>query len=129
MIVKNSPLLPESLIVGLDYGRARVGVAVSSGEFASPKGILSLKNKPLRVFGDELLAMFAGNKIKFLVVGLSEGPMAQETRVWTDKLSKMLQLRVEFVDETLSSVLAGNKKENHARAASVILQRYLDNVK
>ena len=111
------------MILGIDYGQRYLGLALSAGELAEPKG--TIETKQIEV----LEAKITQWGITKVVVGLSEGKMAEETKVWGKKLEKMLQLPVVFVDETLSSQEAGADKDNHSKAAAVILQRYLDEKK
>ena len=108
------------MILGIDYGQKYLGLAISAGELAQPKGTLAINQLT------DLLAKIHAWEITRIVIGLSEGKMAEETKVWGKKLEKMVQLPVVFCDETLSSHEAGSDKDNHAKAAAVILQRYLD---
>lgn len=120
--------MKDKVIVGLDYGRSFIGVSTSIGFLASPLGVIYAKDKKIEVVGADLLKMLSNYNVDFLVVGLSEGAMEQETRRWAKSLADVVQLRVEFIDETLSS-LEADEKRSHDKAAAVILQRYIDNSK
>ena len=73
-----------------------------------------------------------------IVVGISEGEMAKETRAFGESLGRELNIPLEFFDETLTSqdatrlsVEAGVKREKRksfedAFAASLMLQSYLE---
>mgnify|MGYP001578920662 CR=1 FL=1 len=118
----------DEVILGIDYGLAYIGLAIStSGEIASPLAVIKVKNKSTKELAGLISQKFQGQKIAHLVVGVSEGEMAKQTKIWAHQLANVLQLPVEFIDETLSSVEAGSAKDNHAKSAAVILQRYLDN--
>lgn len=117
-------------ILGIDYGRKKVGLAVSEGVLAEPWKVLSVKgfedavNKVLEVQKE-----FQADK---MVVGISEGEMGEESKKFAIKVG------AETSDETLSTHMAqelsrkGNiprekrKSLEDAYAASVMLQSYLD---
>lgn len=121
-------LQEETVILGIDFGLSSLGLAIStSGQIASPLGVINIKDKSLNETVGSIYQQVKGKKIITLVVGVSEGTMAQKTKDWAKSLANVLQLPVNFVDESLSSIEAGNVKNNHAKAAAIILQRYLDN--
>ncbi len=109
------------LFIGIDYGRKWCGLARSEGELADP-----------------LMAVPTGKVVEtvkklqpdLVVVGVSESLMARESLGFAKKLAKMLSLPVTTVDETLTSFeaeeISRDKKKQHAIAAALILQRYLD---
>lgn len=112
------------MILGIDYGLSHIGLALSEGSLASPLTSLDISGSDRYV--EELKKIIRERNVALVVVGISEGQMGQESRDWGGELEKMLQLPVEFVDETLSSHEAGDDKDNHAKSAAIILQRYLD---
>lgn len=117
------------MILGIDYGRSHIGLATSEGSLANPEGTIAVKETDLAM--KDLGEKAREWQIEKIIIGVSEGKMAEETRMWGKKLAEMIQLPVEFVDETLSSVEVGeskNKTKDHSKAAAVILQRYLDNL-
>jgi putative Holliday junction resolvase len=131
-------------IIGLDIGEVRTGVAVSdpAQRVANPITVLDTKRlltdpRPLR----ELVEEGEGS---VLVVGLpltmagEEGPQAERVRQLGDRLGDLLRVRVEYVDERLSSaeakrvLQAGGRNERQQRgmvdmiAAALLLQSWLD---
>lgn len=101
-------------VVGLDYGRSRIGVAVSDpgGIIASPHGVVpSGGDEPTRP-SEELLALVEELGAERLVVGLplhmdgSSGEMADEARAFAAALREATGLPVEEWDERLSSTAA-----------------------
>lgn len=132
------------IILGIDLGKARTGVAVcDQGELlASPLTVLQERNRERLI---ERIALLAKeNRAELLVVGLprnmdgSEGESAQNAREIGEKLRETSGLPVEFVDERGTTVTAhGYLNETNTRgkrrkavvdavAATVILQNYLD---
>ena len=131
-------------IIGIDYGDARVGIAVSDEtEF------LASANCTLNVTGMRDACKKTVEKIKELdgkkiILGLpknmdgSESFRVEKTRAFAEMLSKELDMEIVFVDERLSTVQAytylnmadfnGKKRRNviDALSAQIILQSYLD---
>jgi putative Holliday junction resolvase len=132
------------ILVGLDFGERRIGVAVSD-----PRGLAA---QPLRVIERRSLAedvsrvkeVVEARKAERIVVGLplnmngSIGPAARRARRFASRLARELGLEVIMQDERLSTVeaeralLAGNRSRAQRRelrdavAAALILQSYLD---
>ncbi len=104
------------MILGIDYGPRNIGLATSLGEVAQPYGVVHKLSQIETIVKEQ--------GITKVVVGVSEGKSKVAALNFGKKLQSMLRLPVEFVDETLSSHEAGPKA--HAKAAAIILQRYLD---
>lgn len=86
--------------LALDYGRQRIGIAISKATLAEPLTILQNDDQ----FLDTLQQIIKDHAIAQLLVGLSENEMAQESKHFGQKLTKYFQLPVFYTDETLSSV-------------------------
>lgn len=124
------------VVLGIDYGKKKIGMAVSSGVIAQPLGVLkvSSKDEAIRKI-KEAVRQEGAEKI---VVGVSEGKMKEEQLEFAQDLSQELDIPVESWDETLStkdaqslSFLAGvgrkkRKTMEDAFAAAVMLQSFLD---
>jgi putative Holliday junction resolvase len=142
-------------ILALDYGRARIGLAIADAEtaLAQPLGALVRinRNEDMR----RLRELIREHGVKQIVVGLplrldgTRGDMAHEAARFGQRVHKQLGLPVEMVDERLTSWEAERlleehqgrtihtaaskkrKKENEkpgvdAIAAALILKEYLD---
>lgn len=122
-------------ILGIDYGEAKIGLATSEGEIAEPLGMIEIRNWELGIGN-----ICRKEKVEKIVVGISEGKMAEKTREFGERLREITGLLVEFWEETLTSkeavkkmIEAGKarrrrKMDEHAVAACLILQDYLDNL-
>lgn len=135
------------IILGVDLGKARTGLAVCDpGEIlASPMTVLNEHNRERLMEKICQAAKEAGAGL--LVVGLprnmdgSEGESAQTAKAVGEELSKLSGLPVVFWDERGTTVTAhgylnevnvrGRKRKAvvDAVAATVILQSYLDSRK
>lgn len=125
-------------ILGIDYGRKKVGLAISNGSLAEPLRVI--KYSDLNNLKENLKIIISEEKIEKIIVGISEGEMAKESKLFSLNLSKTLDIPVETYDETLSthdaqklSIQSGmSRKKRHemedAFAATVVLQSYIDYV-
>ena len=133
--------------IGIDYGKARVGVAVSDplGIFASP-----LETVPAAKIIEYLQKYAAAEPVERFVVGwplnLDGRPAAaaEDVEIFLKRLRKAFPgVSVELEDERFTSVLAhramidGGMKKSERRdkasvdriSAAIILQSYLDKKK
>jgi len=123
-------------ILGIDYGKRKIGIATAESPLAEPHSVIRVTN-----FDDavskvvQLVEKLLPEKI---VIGLSEGEMAKESRRFGTIIEQLTKIPVSFQDETLSSweaqqksIEAGKgrqkrKEMEDAYAATVMLQNYLD---
>jgi len=130
--------------MGIDFGLKRIGVAFSDETkfLASPFNVYYRKTEEEDLL--YLTNLISQNKVDEIVCGLpltmsgEEGEIAKHTKAFMAKLLLNQKLKLVFVDERLSSVLAEEilaKQEKDWRkrklkldavAASIILQDYLD---
>ena len=128
--------------IGIDFGTKRVGIALSddSGTLARPSGVLKNTSSLL----SELESMIAKEGVDSIVIGSSEGNKVQnDINELVGQLTLTTMLPVELMNESFSSVEAHGRKGKEqmaaratrapqkptdldARAAAVILQRFLD---
>lgn len=129
-------------ILCLDYGTKRIGVAIATTPLAQPIGVITnTKNPRLSDIVSDAALHQIENVIKEfgiekILVGISEGTMADKSRSFITKLEERTGLSIEEIDETLSSVSAtdsmshmkkGKKRGDRDHiAAAVMLQEYLD---
>ena len=117
-------------ILGIDYGRKKIGLAVSEGVLTEPWKVLRVND-----FDDAIQKIEKEIEIEKpdrVVVGVSEGEMGLESKKFAEMVG------AETFDETLSTHRAQElsmqaniprkKRKNleDAYAAAVMLQSYLD---
>lgn len=132
------------IILGVDLGKARTGLAVcDKGEIlASPLTVIQEHNRERLV--EKISTAARESHAELIVVGLprnmdgSEGESAQNAREIGKLLEKAAGLTVEFCDERGTTITAhGYLNETNVRgkrrkavvdavAATVILQNYMD---
>lgn len=133
-------------IICLDYGEARIGVAVSdpSQIIASPLRYINARQEGVT---DDILSLIDEYNADKLVIGLPlnlKGRNSEKTREvkeFYNEIKEILSIPVELWDERFSTVTAekalrqGNikaKKQRHivdSLSAQIILQNYLDYLK
>lgn len=132
------------VILALDVGQARIGVAVSDETelLATPRGVVRRRSDATALAAIARMVAEAG--AGRVVVGLPvsfDGQLhgqARSVQRFAEKLRAMLSAPLEYADETLSTVraeeqlrAAGVRPEKlreriDAAAAAIILQEYLD---
>lgn len=120
-------------VLGIDYGRRYIGLALGAEGLAASYGVCDTKKVDLE---KELKKILEKENIEQIVVGISEGRMGREQQEFAKYLQKVLQLPVALTDETLTSDEAlkifnkrvsrkESEKREHAAAAAIILERYM----
>src|SRR5579863_4486533 len=129
-------------IAGIDFGRKRVGLAISDGQAAYPVG--TIERRSLRRDLDEIRSQLLARDVSLIVVGLplsmdgTEGPSARAARTFAEHLGTATSIAVEMFDERLTSFEAGErlaqssaprralKASRDAVAAAIILEGWLE---
>lgn len=121
-------------ILGIDFGERRIGLAITEGEIAQPLRV-EIKNEKSNIKIKELCEK---ENIEKIVIGISEGRIAEITKRFGYVLQQITNLPVEFFDETLTTqeairkmVESGTSREKRKKfqdavSAALILQGYLD---
>ena len=137
---------PEGAILGLDYGTARIGIAVcdTTRIIASPREVYVRRN--INKDMGHIARLVRENSVVAFVIGLplaqdgSEGENCVAVRTFADKLIKKINLPVLFYDERFSTAAvtrsmqdAGVKRKDRQSvddklAAGYILQSVIDNL-
>lgn len=119
--------------LSIDYGEQYIGLAVAAGPLAEP--LLTVKKDQALAVISQLIDQHA---VGTLIIGLSEGQMANKTRAFANELEATFNLPIIFQDETLTSqetrlkaAQMGMKKTKREGkidhlVATAILQDYLD---
>ena len=144
-MVNNAVIPPHGRVLGLDWGTARIGLAISDETqlIATPLGALKRRAGKRLPMHDFLVAVERERPVG-LVVGLPldddghEGESAEAAREMAELFSARAGLPLDFTDEDFSTarVLQISRElgesarhraqEIDARAAAVLLQRWLE---
>ena len=115
-------------VVGLDYGAARTGVAVSDPTGTIARPLTTIRRATTDAGFNELLTVIDSAEAQLIVVGMpltlrgEHGEQARETEDFVERLRSACRVPVETYDERFTSVLA---EGDDARAAAQILTDYL----
>ncbi|MEO0012877.1 MAG: hypothetical protein RLZZ535_1266 [Cyanobacteriota bacterium] len=130
--------------LGLDVGRKRMGVAGCDGTGLIATGLTTIERTSWAEDIRQLKEIVAEREIEILVIGLpyrldgTLGSQAKQVQKFAERISRILQLPFDYVDERLTSVEAEaqlkaqkqfstrNKGAIDRRAAAIILQQWLD---
>ncbi len=97
-------------ILGIDYGDARVGVAVSDLLGITAQGVGTVKNKGSKTLMAELDTIIKQYSPDTIVIGKprnmdgSEGFRVDATMKFAEKLKEIYKGKIEFVDERLTTM-------------------------
>ena len=142
--VETTPPLPRGVRLGLDVGKARIGVAGSD-----PDGLMAMPISTVKRGAPadtaEIVEIATDRNAKVIYIGLpkhmsgKEGESAADARQFASKLaSKLPDIEFRFIDERLTTVTAtanlqaAGRKANRQKsvidqqAAVIILQSGLD---
>lgn len=107
-------------ILGIDYGRARIGLAIADADAGLARPLDTLqrinRNEDMR----RLREIARAHAVKQIVVGLplrldgTRGEMAEEAARFAERVRKQLGVPVEMVDERLTSWEAERLLEEQA---------------
>jgi putative Holliday junction resolvase len=119
-------------ILGIDYGRRKIGLALGNSILAEPYKVIKVDNFENAV--KKILQIIKVLQVEQVVVGVSEGEMGEESKKFAERIN------AKTFDETLStydaqklSIESGmnrkkRKSNEDAFAATVMLQSYIDYV-
>lgn len=119
----------------IDYGLAHCGLALGVEGIAEP-----LETVPTAQVLKRMEELAKRHQPRLIVIGISEGDMAEKTKRFAEALKELLKIPIAFQDETLTSQevrqqMARSGMKRSRREAKIdhlvaarILQDYLDTV-
>src|SRR3972149_6815693 len=82
-------------ILGIDYGRKKIGMAVTEGSLAEPYKVIRVNSFQEAI--EKVSKEVEVSKVSKVVVGISEGEMGEESKKFAESIG------AEIYDETLTS--------------------------
>ena len=138
----------EGRLLGVDWGEARIGLAISDEARTIAQPLTTLTRRPgKRLPMTKLIDLARAHAVTGVIVGLpldeqgEEGAPARAARELADALGKRAGLPVALWDERFSTARAlravkemggstrGRKEDLDALAAALLLQHYLDSLR
>jgi len=123
-------------ILGIDYGRKKIGVALGEVETGMVEPVGTAENFKFLILNFN--SIFNDPMVKKIVVGIPDGKMDTEIKEFGARLEKQTGIKVEFFDETLTTydaqrllIASGRKQKSRkekedAVAAAIMLQYFLE---
>ncbi len=130
-------------LMGIDYGDARVGIALSDPLMIMSQGYKTIKNDGTDALCEEIVSIIREKEVTKIVIGLpknmdnSQGFRTDATMEFADKLRNFTDVEIEFSDERLTTVSAhgflnemnvrGKKRKEtvDTLSAALILETYM----
>ncbi len=131
-------------VLGIDFGEARMGLALSDPTGFLASGIGTVKVSGFKGAVEAAVKAALDNKVELIVVGLpvnmdgTQGGRADKCRDFANEVSEKSGIKVEMYDERRTTILAagfmnetgtfGKKRKDaiDTLSAQIILQSYLD---
>ena len=133
-----------SRILALDYGRSRIGVAVSDELGLTAQPVATIAFKPKDAAFSEIGRLVGSLGIRLVIIGLpltlkgERGLSAMEAERFAERLRRIINVPINLWDERLTTALARrllheadieirkDKGKVDRSAATLLLQSYLD---
>jgi putative holliday junction resolvase len=130
--------------IALDVGSKRIGVAGCDGTGLIATGLMTIDRRSLELDVETIRQLVIDRAATILILGLPYklngelGAQAKRVQKFGNRLQKALSMKVDYVDERLTSIAAEEsmladglslrdcKGEVDRRAAAIILQQWLD---
>src|SRR4030042_2856932 len=122
------------VMLGIDFGIKYIGLSLAEGPLAEPLATIENDKRVI----ERIYQICSHLGVKKIIIGISEGEMAKNTREFSEKMKHTIPLPILYQDETLTSqqvkkklheAKAKKKKRqgpDHAFAATEILQNFID---
>jgi putative Holliday junction resolvase len=129
----------DGYVLAIDFGTRHIGVAVGQTITQTASGLTTIRANNGVPHWPDLVAIIDEYRPACIVVGLplnmddSESEMSQRARDFAKRLASRTDIRIEFVDERLTSREAksqlhdggGDAADNHELAAALIAESWL----
>ena len=130
-------------LMGIDFGDARVGIALSDPLMIMSQGYKTIKNDGSDALFEEITAIIKEKEVTKIVIGLpknmdnSQGFRTDATMEFAEKLRSYTDVEIDFSDERLTTVSAhgflnemnvrGKKRKGavDTLSAALILETYM----
>jgi putative Holliday junction resolvase len=138
-MLKNSEIMSEEHILGIDFGTSKIGLALADTETRLAFAYAMLKND--RDLWDELNEVITKENIQKIVIGkpgyvLRDNNGISEAEVFGEEVTEKFGIKVFFVEEMFTTKSAQQNlreaqkknvgKIDDAESAKIILQDWLD---
>jgi len=122
-------------LLGIDYGRKKIGVAISEGQLVEPLMVLKISSQ--KDVLEKLCFLISEKDIEKIVIGTPGGRMDGEIKEFGRLLQNKSKISTVFQDETLTtkdaqelSIKAGikrlkRKEMEDAYSAALMLQSFI----
>lgn len=129
------------MYIGIDYGKSKIGIAYSEGEYSSPLGIIANSPSRIQQLQEKIATLhLLENESVTFIFGIPQSPIDKEIYEFADEVRQVFKSNTAFEDETFTTqeALAGmiandtrmkKRRSDDAASAVIILQRFLDNKK
>jgi RNase H-fold protein (predicted Holliday junction resolvase) len=83
-------------ILGIDYGRSKIGLAIADGSLAEPMRVIRYKDT--KILSEQIMKIVEQEKIEKIIFGISEGEMGEESKNFSLNFGKIVKIPIETFD-------------------------------
>lgn len=126
-------------ILAIDYGQAKIGLAISMATLAEPLTVLrhDAKEAHFATVITTIVEICQKHTVDRIIIGISEGDSARASQVFGKALGQQVDIPIEYYDETFSTQQAQQLRQQAGKhkhlsgedddhfAAAVMLQEYI----
>lgn len=126
-------------LLGIDFGKRKIGLAYSEGFLASPLAVVDVRTEKQAL--SEITNVIERLAIERIIIGLSGGVLDTSAQTFGEHLTNQTHIPVIYIDETLTSkeaikkMIEGKTTQKKRKiledavAATIILNTYIENLK
>ncbi len=123
-------------ILGIDYGRKKIGIAVGDTDTKLAEPLMTVKNFKFLILNFKTI--LNDQMIKKIIIGTPGGKIEAEIKKFGQEVKKETGLPVEYFDETLTTqdaqeilIASGRKRKSRKEkedsvAAAIMLQLFIE---
>ena len=128
-------MFPCFMLLSIDYGSKYIGLAIASLQIKIATPYKTIQGEDVLLLFEDLHKIISKQKITKIIIGHpvglsgSKSEQTKKTEDFIERCKKEFDVPIIVFDERFTSKMANNLssiKQNHAIAASIILQDYID---
>lgn len=110
-------------VLGVDWGEKHTGLALGWTDIGLSQPLTTVNTAAAVA---KILSVCKAESVAKIIIGISEAESGRKAKTFAAKLRDETKLAIELADETLSSAQARSLRRDHAAAAAIILELWLD---
>lgn len=110
-------------VLGVDWGEKHTGLALGWTDIGLSQPLVTVATDKAV---SKILSVCRRESVGGIIIGVSEGESSRKSQSFAAELGDKTKIPIELADETLSSAESKSLGREHAAAAAIILELWLD---